>query len=207
MPSVSRLLGVEGPLSPDKESIFSVMTREAQAHKAINLGQGFPDFPPPEALMHALSAAAAENGPSQQYAPARGRLGLRQRLAQVQSSHYKLTYDPDTQVLVTNGGTEALFCAILSLCSAGDEVVVFEPLYDSYAAAIHLVGAKAVPVRLRAPEFRWDSAELKAAFTPKTRLVLFNSPHNPTGRVFSRAEMDELAGLVARLLDGERRSL
>src|SRR5690606_20452368 len=107
----------DGPLCPTNESIFSVMTRAAQAHGAINLGQGFPDFPPPQTLLDALAQAAADPGAVQQYAPARGRPGLRRRLAQIQEKLYGLHYDPDTEVLVTNGGTEALFCSILSLCS------------------------------------------------------------------------------------------
>ncbi|GAA4312493.1 pyridoxal phosphate-dependent aminotransferase [Klenkia terrae] len=184
-------------------TVFAEMSALAVATGSVNLGQGFPDTPgPPEVLD---VARAAIGTPLDQYPPGPGLPVLREAVAAVVQRFRGLAYDPDTEVLVTAGATEALAGALLGLLDPGDEVVVFEPLYDSYAAGIALAGAVAVPVPLRPPvtdgvgadPWTFDPAELRSAVGPRTRLVLLNTPHNPTGKVFDRAEL-ELVAEVAR---------
>ncbi|HEX8103459.1 MAG TPA: pyridoxal phosphate-dependent aminotransferase [Solirubrobacteraceae bacterium] len=174
-------------------SIFTEMTALAQRTGAVNLGQGFPDEDGPPAVVEA--AAAALRAGHNQYAPGRGVPALREAVAAHQARAYGLQVDPETEVLVTFGATEALAAALLGLCDPGDEVVVFEPYYDSYAAAIGFAGGKRRPVTLRAPDFAIDGDALRAAIGPRTRLLLLNSPHNPTGRVLSRAELEAVAAV------------
>ena len=159
---------------------------------AINLGQGFPDTDGPPEIVEA--AARAMRDGHNQYPPGPGIPELRAAIAEHQRRFYGIELDPDGEVLVTTGATEAIAAALLALCEPGDEVVTFEPYYDSYAACIALAGAERRPVTLRAPDYALDPAALAAAFSPRTRLVLLNSPHNPTGKVFTRAELE----LVAR---------
>jgi N-succinyldiaminopimelate aminotransferase len=161
---------------------------------AINLGQGFPDTDGPGALLD--RAVEAIRGGQNQYPPGPGIPELRAAIAAHQKRFYGLAVDPDTEVLVTAGATEAIAAAILALCEPGDEVVTFEPYYDSYAASIALAGAVRRTAVLRWPDFAIDEAELRAAFSPRTRVVLLNSPHNPTGKVFSRAELELIAALA-----------
>jgi N-succinyldiaminopimelate aminotransferase len=159
---------------------------------AINLGQGFPDVDgPPEVIAEAV--AALETGHNQ-YAPGLGVPRLRQAVARHQQRHYGLELDPDRQVVVTTGCTEGVAAALLGLVEPGDEVVVLEPYYDSYVAMIQMAGGVRRPVTLRAPDFRLDLDELRAAVTPRTRFLLVNSPHNPTGTVLTA---DELEGVAA----------
>ncbi|MDF5752395.1 pyridoxal phosphate-dependent aminotransferase [Spongiactinospora sp. TRM90649] len=175
-------------------TVFAEMTALAVRTGAINLGQGFPDTDGPPAMLE--RAAAAIGGGLNQYPPGPGMPELRQAVAEHRKEHYGLVYDPDGEVLVTVGATEAVSATVLALCEAGDEVLVFEPYYDSYAAAIALAGAVRRPVALRPVDgrFAFDPDELRAAVGPRTRAILVNSPHNPTGTVFTR---DELAAIAA----------
>jgi N-succinyldiaminopimelate aminotransferase len=174
-------------------TIFTEMSALAERTGSINLGQGFPDEDGPPAVLEA--AAAAMRAGHNQYAPLGGVPALREAIAAHQARFYGLAVDPDDGVQVTFGATEAIAATMLGLLDEGDEVIVFEPLYDSYAACIALAGASRRVVTLRPPDFATDPEALRAAVTPRTRLVLLNSPHNPTGKVFSRAELELVAGL------------
>ena len=174
-------------------TIFAEMSALAAATGSINLGQGFPDSDgPPEVVEAAIAAIRAGDN---QYPPGPGIAPLRAAVAEHQARFWGMTFDPDTEVLVTAGATEAIAAALLALLEAGDEVIVFEPYYDSYAAGIALAGAQRRCVTLRPPDYAFSVDELRAAVTPRTRLVLLNSPHNPTGKVFTRAELDAVAAL------------
>ena len=185
-----------GRMRPFGTTIFTEMSALAVRTGSVNLGQGFPDTDgPPEML--AAAAAALRSG-ANQYPPLPGIPALRQAVAAHEERFWGLTRDPDTEVVVTAGATEAIAAAILGLCEAGDEVVCFEPFYDSYAASIALAGAVRRPVTLRPGadgRYGFDEGELRAAFGPRTRMVLLNSPHNPTGKVFTAGEL----ALIARL--------
>jgi N-succinyldiaminopimelate aminotransferase len=180
------------------ESIFSTMTKMAIENKAINLSQGFPDFDGPKWVVDLASKAMNEN--KNQYAPSMGILPLREAIAHNYKRFYNFTVNPLSEVLVTTGATEAIFCTCMGLLNPGDEVVVLEPFYDSYYASIKLAGAKVVPVTLKAPDFHFDIEELKAAINSKTKLLIVNNPHNPTGKVFTAAEI-EIIGDLARKHD------
>ena len=175
-------------------TIFAEMSSLAVSTGSINLGQGFPDIDGPREVLDA--AIAAINGGFNQYPPGPGMPVLREAIAAHQQRFYGLSYDPDTEVLVTAGATEALAGALLGLLDSGDEVVLFEPMYDSYQACIALAGAVVKPVTLRPPSYGFDLDEVRAAITPKTKLLLINTPHNPTGKVLDRAEMLALAELA-----------
>ncbi len=183
-------------MRPFGTTIFSEMSALAVRTGSVNLGQGFPDTDgPPEML--AAAAEALRSG-ANQYPPLAGIPALRAAIVAHEERFWGLGRDPDTEVGVTAGATEAVAAGILGLCEPGDEVVCFEPYYDSYAASITLAGAVRRPVTLRpGPDGRYgfDEAELRAAFGPRTRLVLLNSPHNPTGKVFTRAELTLIAEL------------
>ena len=172
-------------------TIFSAMSALAVRTQSVNLGQGFPDEDGPPSVI-ARAVAALESGQNQ-YAPGLGVPALRQAIAAHQLRHYGLELDPDSQVVVTTGCTEAIAAALLGLVDPGDEVVVLEPYYDSYVAMIQMAGGVRRPVTLRAPDFRLDPDELRAAVTPATRFILVNSPHNPTGTVLDRAELAAIA--------------
>ena len=183
-------------MRPFGTTIFAEMSALAARTGAVNLGQGFPDTDGPAEMLAA--AVDALRGGQNQYPPGPGIPALRAAVAAHQRRFWGLDYDPDGEVLITAGATEAIAAAILGLAEPGDEVVCFEPYYDSYAASIALAGAVRRPVTLRPDadgRYRFDPDELRAAFGPRTRLVLLNSPHNPTGKVF---DADELA-LVAQL--------
>ena len=177
-------------------TIFTEMSALALRTGSVNLGQGFPDTDgPPEML--AAAAEALRTG-ANQYPPLPGIPALRAAITAHEQRFWGLSRDPDAEVVVTAGATEAVAAAILGLCEAGDEVVCFEPYYDSYAASITLAGAVRRPVTLRpGPDgrYRFDEGELQAAFGPRTRLVLLNSPHNPTGKVFTAGELALIAAL------------
>jgi N-succinyldiaminopimelate aminotransferase len=172
-------------------TIFAEMSALALETGSINLGQGFPDTDGP--IEVADAAVAAIRAGHNQYPPGIGIPELRTAIARHQRHWYDLHYDADAEVLVTAGATEAIAAALLALCEPGDEVVTFEPYYDSYAACIAMAGAERRVVQLRTPDFRFDPDELAAAFTPRTRILLLNSPHNPTGKVFDRAELEVIA--------------
>jgi len=176
-------------------TIFAEMSALAVATGSVNLGQGFPDTDGPREVAEA-AAAAILGGRGNQYPPGPGIPELRQAVADHQQRFYGLGFDPETEVLVTAGATEAIAAALLALVEPGDEVIAFEPYYDSYAACVALAGGVRVPVTLRAPDFRPDLDRLRAAVTPRTRLILLNSPHNPTGSVFTRAELTAIAELA-----------
>jgi N-succinyldiaminopimelate aminotransferase len=175
-------------------TIFSEMSGLAITTGSINLGQGFPDTDGPRQVLDA--AIAAINGGLNQYPPGPGMPVLRHAIADHQQRFYGLRYDPDSEVLVTAGATEALAGALMGLLNTGDEVVLFEPMYDSYQACISLAGAVAKPVTLRPPAYSFDPDELRAAITPKTKLLLINSPHNPTGHVLDADELQLIADLA-----------
>ena len=176
-------------------TIFSEMSALAVATGSVNLGQGFPDTDGPREVAEA-AAAAILGGRGNQYPPANGVPELCQAIAEHQQRFYGLGFDPASEVLVTAGATEAIAAALLALVEPGDEVIAFEPYYDSYAACVALAGGVRVPVTLRPPGFRPDLDALRAAVTPRTRLILLNSPHNPTGSVFTRAELAAIAELA-----------
>ena len=175
-------------------TIFAEMSALAVATGAVNLGQGFPDTDGPAAVLEA--AIAAMRAGQNQYPPGPGIPELRHAVADHQQHWYGLTYDPDTEVLVTAGATEAIAAALLSLLEPGDEVIAFEPYYDSYAACIAMAGAERRPITLRAPDFAFDPDDLRRAVTPRTRLILLNSPHNPTGKVFTAEELAAIAAVA-----------
>jgi len=177
-------------------TIFTVMSQLALEHKAVNLGQGFPDFDGPQALRDAL--AAAMNAGRNQYAPMTGLPALREQIARKTERLYGRKVHADLEVTVTSGATEALFAAIAAVVRAGDEVVVLDPCYDSYEPAIELNGGRAVHVPLDPRDFSPDWQRIADAVTPRTRMILVNTPHNPCGAVFSAADLDALAELARR---------
>ncbi|MCG0064767.1 MULTISPECIES: pyridoxal phosphate-dependent aminotransferase [Streptomyces] len=178
-------------------TIFAEMSALAVATGSINLGQGFPDTDGPEEIREA-AVRALRDGRGNQYPPGPGIPELRTAVAAHQLRRYGLAYDPDTEVLVTAGATEAIAASLLALVEPGDEVVALEPYYDSYAASIAMAGGTRVPVTLRPRDgaFRLDLDELRAAVTDRTRLLLINTPHNPTGTVLTRAELAAVAELA-----------
>ena len=176
-------------------TIFAEMSAKAVATGSINLGQGFPDVDGPLPVAQAAASAILE-GRGNQYPPGPGIPELRHAIAGHQRRFYGLDYDPDSEVLVTAGATEAIAAAMLALLEPADEVIAFEPYYDSYVANIAMAGAARVPVTLRPPSFRPDLDALRAAVTDRTRLILLNSPHNPTGMVLTRGELAEIARLA-----------
>ncbi|TMK61086.1 MAG: pyridoxal phosphate-dependent aminotransferase [Actinobacteria bacterium] len=175
-------------------TIFADMSALAERTGSINLGQGFPDTDGPDEVLEA--AIAAIRAGHNQYPPGIGVPALRHAIAAHQRRFYDLAYDADTEILVTAGATEAIAASLLALCETGDEVVTFEPYYDSYAASIAMAGAVRRVVQLRPPDYAFDPDDLVAAITPRTRLILLNSPHNPTGKVFTRAELEQIATLA-----------
>src|SRR5215204_4586995 len=172
-------------------TIFAEMSALAVSTGSINLGQGFPDEDGPPEVLDAAVAAIRDH--HNQYPPGIGIPELRHAIAAHQAKWWSLEYDPDTEVLVTAGATEAIAAALLALCEPGNDVVTFEPYYDSYAACIALAGATRRLVTLRPPDYAIDPVALAAAFSPRTRLVLLNSPHNPTGKVFTPEELELVA--------------
>jgi aspartate/methionine/tyrosine aminotransferase len=179
-------------------SIFTEITALATAHQAVNLGQGFPDFPAPDFVKEA--AARHIHGDRNQYAPSPGVPRLRQALADRWTRSYPHTRvpDPAREITVGSGATELLHDALLALVEPGDEVVLFEPMYDAYVPDILMAGGTPRPVPLRPPGWGFDPAELAEAFGPRTRALILNTPHNPTGKVFRRAELEAIAELCQR---------
>jgi methionine transaminase len=175
-------------------SIFAVQTRLANEHKAINLSQGFPDFDCDPALVEAVARAMRDG--HNQYAPMPGVLALREGIAAKVAQLYGATFDPVTEVVVTSGATAGLFATLTTFVRPGDEVVLFEPCYDSYVPVIRLSGGTPVLVSLRYPDYSVNWDEVRKAITPRTRAILVNTPHNPTGTTWSAEDMQQLASLV-----------
>lgn len=175
-------------------TIFTKMSALAVRTGAVNLGQGFPDADGPPAVVERAVQALREG--ANQYAPGSGIPGLRSAIAAHQDRHYGLELDPDHEVVVTTGATEGIAAALLGLVDPGDEVVVIEPYYDSYLAMIRMAGGVRRPVTLRAPDFRLDEAALRQSVNDRTRVLLLNSPHNPTGSVLTREELQVIADIA-----------
>ena len=175
-------------------TIFTTMSQLAAETGALNLSQGFPDFNGPQGLLDAVGKHIALG--HNQYAPMTGLPVLRQQVAAKIARSYGATVNADTEVTITPGATEAIFCAIQAVIRSGDEVIVFDPSYDSYEPSVELAGGRCVHVQLSLQGFALDFEKLKAALSPRTRMIILNSPHNPTGALISRAELDQLAELI-----------
>lgn len=174
-------------------SVFAEMSALARELNAVNLGQGFPDFEGPEEIKEAAREALTTR--HNQYAVSHGEPMLREAIAEHSARFYGQTIDANTEVTVTSGAAEGIMCALFALVNPGDEVIIFEPCYDSYVPNIQMAGGTAVPITLRAPNFRFDPDELRAAFSSRTKAILLNTPHNPTGTVFSEEELLFIAQL------------
>ncbi|MCB1842101.1 MAG: aminotransferase class I/II-fold pyridoxal phosphate-dependent enzyme [Halioglobus sp.] len=177
-------------------TIFTRMSQLANEARALNLSQGFPDFAPPPALLEAIAQVTRDG--NNQYAPMAGVMRLREQIAQQLQLHRRVSADPDTEITVVPGATEGIFCAVMACAGPGDEVIVLDPCYDSYEPAIRLAGARAVHVPLLEDSFGVDWERVAGAITPRTRLLMLNSPHNPTGSVLGASDMAQLADLVER---------
>lgn len=177
-------------------SIFTEMSRLAAEHDAVNLGQGFPDFPGPDFVKEAAKQAIDAN--ANQYAVSFGTPRLRQEIANTWLSQTGQQLDAAMEITVTSGATEAIFDVMQAFTAADDEIVVFEPFYDSYPASAAMAGSRLRPVTLQAPDWSFARADAEAAFGPRTKLLLLNTPHNPTGKVFRREELELLAELCQR---------
>ncbi|MBS1684642.1 MAG: methionine aminotransferase [Bacteroidetes bacterium] len=175
-------------------TIFTVMSALAREHDAINLSQGFPDFNPDERLQAAVDKAIRSK--NNQYAPMAGLPLLRERIAAKVDTIYKATVDPDTEITITAGGTQALFTAIAALISENDEVILFSPAYDSYAPAVTLAGGKAMHYTMDAPDFAINWQQVKKLITQRTRMIVINTPHNPSATVLTEKDMKELEKLT-----------
>jgi methionine aminotransferase len=175
-------------------TIFTVMSGLANQHNAINLGQGFPDYPMDEALMNKVTEVMQKGW--NQYVPMQGYMPLRESLAEKAEFLYNTKISPDTQITITPGGTYAIYTALTTVLQPGDEVIVFEPGYDSYIPNVEINGAVPVLIDLKFPEYKIDWAEVKKKITAKTRVIMLNSPHNPTGAVLSPDDMKELSAIV-----------
>lgn len=174
-------------------TVFSEMSRLAVEHDAINLGQGFPEFSGPEIVKDA--AKQAIDAGLNQYAPSHGMPRLRQAIADTFQRTYGMPVDSETEVTVTSGATEALQAVMLAFLNPGDEVIVFEPFYDAYPPQVTFAGGVLKPIRMHTPDWMFDPDELAHAFSPRTKLILINTPHNPTGKVFTEEELDLIAEL------------
>jgi methionine aminotransferase len=188
------LLSIQSKLPSTGVSIFSVMSRLAEEHGAINLSQGFPDFDCAPELVEAVARAMREG--HNQYAPMLGIFPLRQALARKIELLYGRRYDPATEITVTSGATEGIFSTLTALVRTGDEVVLLQPAYDSYAPAVQLSGGVPVFVTLRGPDYHVDWNEVRRAVTRRTRVIMVNSPHNPTGMVLERDDLRQLASIL-----------
>ncbi|MDR9397497.1 MAG: methionine aminotransferase [Salibacter sp.] len=171
-------------------TIFTVMSQLAKEHNAINLSQGFPDFPVAESLVDKVYEYMKKG--FNQYAPMQGEMALREAVAEKMENMYSQPYNPDTEITITAGGTEAIFSAITSLIKEEDEVIIFTPAYDCYAPTVELSGGKAIYFPLRAPNYDIDWNEVKKLITRRTRMIIINTPHNPTGQVLSAGDMQQL---------------
>jgi aspartate/methionine/tyrosine aminotransferase len=180
-------------VAPFTESVIREMTRLALRHNAVNLAQGFPDFPAPEEIKQAACEAIRDD--INQYAVTWGAPALRAAIAAKYRRHYAIELDPDTEITVVCGSTEGMIASLLGVADPGAEIIIFEPWYENYGPDAHLSGAVRRYVRLHPPDWRFDPEELRRAFTPRTRAIIVNSPHNPTGKVFTLDELSLIAGL------------
>ena len=178
-------------------TIFAEINDMALRYGAVNLGQGRPDFDGPREVVEA-AVRALQSGSCNQYAPGRGIPELLEGIASHAAAFYNMNVDPDNGVLVTPGATEAIFCSIMGLVDPGDEVIVIEPFYDSYVPGLEMAGATPVYVSLHPPDWIFDPDQLRAAFNDRTRAIIINTPNNPTGRVFTRAELELIAELCRK---------
>ena len=188
------MISIQSKLPSQGVTIFSTMSALAQKLNALNLSQGFPDFPAPPALLEALSKATLDG--LNQYAPGDGLLPLREQLAQQFLQRDQLHLDPISEITITPGATIGLFSAIQAVVQAGDEVIIFDPSYDSYAPSVKLVGAKPIHITLQAPDFSVDWNQVKDAINDRTRMVIVNTPHNPTGAIWSKVDWQNLIELI-----------
>ncbi|MDN5650943.1 MAG: methionine aminotransferase, partial [Acinetobacter sp.] len=188
------MIEIHSKLPAQGVTIFSIMTAMAHRLNALNLSQGFPDFDAPPALLQALSQATLDG--FNQYAAGDGLLALREQLAQLFLKRDQLQLDPVTEITITPGATIGIFSAIQAIIHRGDEVIIFDPSYDSYAPSVQLVGGKAIHIPLNAPEFSVDWNQVKSAITDKTRMVIVNTPHNPTGAIWSKQDWLNLIELI-----------
>jgi methionine aminotransferase len=191
-----KILNLESRLPEVGTTIFAIMSKMAMEHGAINLSQGFPDFPVDKTLIDLIHARMLEG--QNQYAPMPGVPALRNIIAEVISKTYSHTIDPETEVTITAGGTEALFSAIAALVHPGDEVIVFDPAYDSYNPAIRLNGGVPVHINLKSPDFSIDWEEVKSKITSRTRIIMINTPHNPSGAVLSESDLKTLQAIAIK---------
>lgn len=175
-------------------TIFSIMTELAEQLQALNLSQGFPDFAPPAALLDALQQLPQH---MHQYSAGNGILRLRELIAQQYQQQHALTFDPQQEVTITAGATIAIHCIIHALVHTDDEVIIFDPSYDSYAPSVHLAGGKSVHLALQAPDFRVDWQQFKDAINTRTRLVIVNTPHNPTGQIWTKQDWLNLIDIIS----------
>lgn len=196
MSTPARAHGTAERLKPFGESVFATISRLAMQHGAVNLGQGFPNFDGPD-FVKLAGVRAIEQGFGQ-YARMPGLMEACKAIAARFRADSGLEVDPETEVTVTSGCTEAIAATMLGLVNPGDEVVLVEPFYDSYAATVAMAGGVVRPIRLQAPDFRFPVAELEAAVGPRTRLILVNTPHNPTGRVLDESELAAIAAVARR---------
>lgn len=188
------MIEIHSKLPAQGVTIFSIMTAMAHRLNALNLSQGFPDFDAPPALLQALSQATLDG--FNQYAAGDGLLALREQLAQLFLKRDQLQLDPVTEITITPGATIGIFSVIQAIIHQGDEVIIFDPSYDSYAPSVQLVGGKAIHIPLNAPEFSVDWNQVKSAITDKTRMVIVNTPHNPTGAIWSKQDWLNLIELI-----------
>ena len=188
------MIEIHSKLPAQGVTIFSIMTAMAQRLNALNLSQGFPDFPAPPDLLHALSQATLDG--YNQYTAGDGLLALRELVAQQFLQRDQLKLDPITEITITPGATIGIFSAIQAIIHAGDEVIIFDPSYDSYAPSVQLVGGKAIHIPLNVPEFSVDWNQVKNAITDRTRMVIVNTPHNPSGAIWSKQDWLNLIELI-----------
>ena len=179
-----------------KDSIFGVISRLSKEHSAVNLGQGFPDFDGPEWLKDIAFKKMQEG--HNQYAPFPGTANLRHEISNYYKNFYSLKYNDETEITITVGATEAIYLVITALINPGDEVIVLEPFYDSYVASIRMAGGIPVPVTMHAPDFSIDQKELEAAVSPRTKLLILNNPHNPSGKVWRKEELQVVSNVVLK---------
>ena len=188
------MININSKLPTVGTTIFTVMSKLATDHQAINLSQGFPDYAADEKLVAAINQAMKDG--FNQYAPMAGYLPLREQIAEKIENFYNAKYDPETEINITAGGTQAIFTAINTFISPGDEVIIFEPAYDCYAPTIKLLGGLVKPFELQAPDYKIDWEMVKKLFSANTKMIIINSPHNPTGSILKKEDIDALIKLT-----------